>query len=66
MSSYVGVLDHPFYSVTGEDGTFTIKGLPAGEYEIVAWHEKYGEQSAKVKAGDGEAKTQDFTFKKGE
>ncbi len=64
MSSYVGVLDHPFFSVTGEDGAFSLKGLPAGDYEIAAWHEKYGEQSAKVKVGDGEAKTQDFKFSK--
>jgi plastocyanin len=63
MSAYVGVLDHPFYGVSGEDGAFSLKGLPAGEYEIVAWHEKYGEQTQKVKVGDGEAKTADFTFK---
>jgi len=66
MSAYVGVLDNPFYSVTGTDGTFSLKNLPAGEYEIVAWHEKYGEQTAKVKVGDGEAKTQDFKFAKSE
>ena len=66
MSAYVGVLDNPFYSVTGTDGTFSLKNLPAGEYEIVAWHEKYGEQTAKVKVGDGEAKMQDFKFAKSE
>jgi plastocyanin len=66
MSAYVGVLAHPFFSVTGADGTFTLKDLPAGEYEIVAWHEKYGEQTAKVKVGDGETKTQDFKFSKSE
>ncbi len=65
MTAYVGVLDHPFFSTTGEDGTFAIKDVTAGDYEIVAWHEKYGEQSAKVKVADGEAK-QDFTFKKSE
>jgi hypothetical protein len=62
MSAYAGVLNHPFYSVSGEDGTFAIKGLPAGEYEVVAWHEKYGEQSQKIKVGDGEAKAIDFKF----
>jgi hypothetical protein len=66
MSAYVGVLPYPFFSVTGSDGTFAIKDLPAGDYEIVAWHEKYGEQTAKVKVGDGEAKTQDFKFAKTE
>lgn len=64
MSAYVGVLDNPFYSVTGADGTFSLKGLPAGEYEVAAWHEKYGEQVQKIKVGDGEAKTVDFKFTK--
>jgi plastocyanin len=64
MGAYVGVLEHPFYSTSGDDGTFSLKGLPAGEYEIVAWHEKYGEQTQKVKVGEGEAKTVDFKFAK--
>ena len=63
MSAYVGVLDHPFYAVSGDDGTFSLKGLPAGEYTIEAWHEKYGTKDVTVKVGDGEAKTADFAFK---
>ena len=62
MSAYVGVLSHPFYSVSGDDGAYSLKGLPAGDYEITAWHEKYGEQIQKVKLGDGDAKTVDFKF----
>jgi len=64
MNAYVGVLDHPFYAVTGEDGTFSLKGLPPGEYVIEAWHEKYGTQDATVKVGEGETKTVNFTFTK--
>jgi uncharacterized protein (DUF2141 family) len=64
MSAYVGVMSNPFYSVTGDDGSFSIKGLPAGEYEVVAWQEKYGEQTQKIKVGDGEAKSTDFKFTK--
>jgi len=64
MSAYVGVLDNPFYSVTGDGGTFSLKGLPAGTYEVAAWHEKYGEQVQKVTVGDGEARTIDFKFTK--
>jgi len=39
MKAYIGVLKHPFFGVSGEDGTFTIKGVPAGTYTVVAWHE---------------------------
>jgi uncharacterized protein (DUF2141 family) len=52
MGAWVGVLDHPFFAVTGDDGTFTIKDLPAGEYTIEAWHEKYGVQTQKITVSD--------------
>jgi plastocyanin len=39
MSGYVHVLEHPFFAVTGTDGTFKIEGLPPGEYELTVLHE---------------------------
>ena len=39
MKAYIGVLKHPFFSVSGEDGSYTIKGVPAGTYTVVAWRE---------------------------
>ena len=39
MKSYIGVLKHPFFAVSAEDGSYTIKGVPAGKYTVVAWHE---------------------------
>lgn len=39
MKAYIGVLKHPFFAVSAEDGSFTIKGVPAGKYTVAAWHE---------------------------
>lgn len=64
MTSYIGVLEHPFYSVTSGEGTFEIKDLPPGNYTIEAWHEKYGVQSQSVnlQAADSSASVE-FKYK---
>lgn len=48
MRSYANVVTHPFYAVTGESGTFEIKGLPPGTYTIEAWHERLGTQQQQI------------------
>jgi plastocyanin len=62
MSAFVGVFTHPFFSVTSTDGKFTISGLDPGTYEITAWHERLGTQTASVTVGANETKTQNFKF----
>ena len=62
MNAFLGVLPHPFFAVTGTDGSFSIKGLPPGTYTIEAWHEKYGTQTATVTLTGTETKTSDITF----
>jgi plastocyanin len=62
MGGYIGVFTHPFYSVTSTDGKFTISGLDPGTYEITAWHERLGTQTATVTVGANDKKTQDFKF----
>jgi plastocyanin len=63
MNAWIGVLDHPYYSVTGSDGTFSLKGLPPGTYTIEAWHEKLGTQTQMVTIGAKETKDVAFTFR---
>ena len=62
MHAWLGVLPHPFFGVSGGDGSFAIKGLPPGTYTIEAWHEKYGTQTASVTVAGSETKTADFSF----
>jgi plastocyanin len=62
MSAYIGVLDHPFFAVSNDKGAFEIKNLPAGEYELEAWHEKYGTKTMKVSVGAADTKTADFSY----
>lgn len=42
MSAYIAVLDHPFFAVTGIDGSYRIDGVPPGEYTVGIWHEEVG------------------------
>ena len=62
MSAYIGVYTHPFFSVTSTDGKFTISGLDAGTYEITAWHERPGTQTASVTVSGSDTKSQNFKF----
>jgi plastocyanin len=63
MNAYVGVLDHPYYSVSGQDGKFSLKGLPPGTYTVEAWHERLGTATESVTLGAKETKDVTFTFK---
>ncbi len=63
MRAYIGVVGHPFFAVTGADGSFTIKGLPPGKYTVQAWHEKLGTKDIEVTVGAKESKPVDFEFK---
>lgn len=65
MKSYVGVMKHPFFAVSAEDGSFTLKGVPPGKYTVVAWHEggaKGTEKTMEVTVPAKGAATADFSF----
>lgn len=64
MSGWLAVLPHPFFTTTKPDGKFKIDNLPAGTYEIEAWHEKLGTQKASVTVTGEETKEISFTFTK--
>ncbi len=62
MGGYAGVVDHPFYDVSGDDGGFMIENLPPGEYVIEAWHEEYGTATQNVTVADSAQVSIGFEF----
>lgn len=51
------------YAVTDENGSYTIKNVPAGSYTVTAWQEEYGSQTQKATVAPGGGAKADFTFK---
>jgi carboxypeptidase family protein len=64
--AYVAILSHPFFAVSARNGSYQISGLPPGQYTVVAWHERFGEQRAEISIGVSERKVLDFAFKQPE
>jgi hypothetical protein len=62
MHAYIFVMDHPFFSVSGDDGTFAIDGLSPGEYVLESWHEKLGKQRKTIMASDSSPVDVSFTY----
>jgi plastocyanin len=62
MRAFVVVTDHPFFGVTGEDGTVKIEKIPAGKYKVEAWHSQYGLKTAEVTVEDGKTAEAKFSY----
>ncbi|MDX1566420.1 MAG: carboxypeptidase regulatory-like domain-containing protein [Longimicrobiales bacterium] len=62
MNAYLGVMEHPYFAVSSQDGSFDLSTLPPGDYVLEAWHERYGTQTADVTVATGETAQVEFTF----
>ena len=63
MRAYIGVVEHPYFAVTGANGTFEIPNVPPGEYVIEAWHETFGPRQLKATVTPSGNIEADFNFK---
>jgi plastocyanin len=63
MKGYIAVFKHPYFTVTDKNGGFELKDVPAGEYTIQAWHERYGVLTQKVTFEPNESKALEFVFR---
>jgi hypothetical protein len=62
MTEYVGVVNHPYFAVSADSGTFRITGVPAGPQTLQAWHEAYGRLTETVDVKPGATTTVDLTY----
>ena len=63
MHAWVGAIAHPYFAVTGADGTFQLKSVPPGNYTIEIWHEELGKQEQQVTLSPASASEVTFNFK---
>jgi hypothetical protein len=63
MHAYIGVVEHPYFSVTGPDGSFVWNNVPPGDYTVAVWHEKLGQQSRQVHLEKSAQAAIDFEFR---
>mgnify|MGYP001561572275 CR=1 FL=1 len=61
MHAFIHVFDHPYYAVTGADGTFTIPNVPPGQHTVKIWHERYGIQTRQITVTAGGTATWNAT-----
>jgi hypothetical protein len=62
MTTYVGVVTHPYFAVSGSDGKFTIADVPPGSYTLEIWHERYGKLTKPLRVQTGAPATVDFSY----
>jgi hypothetical protein len=63
MHASIGVLDHPYFAVSKDDGSFAIENLPPGTYTIAVWQEKLGTQEQQITVPPHGKTEANFTFK---
>jgi plastocyanin len=63
MHAFIGVLTHPYFAVSKDDGSFEIKDLPPGTYTIAVWQEKLGRQEQQITVPPHGTAEANFTFK---
>ena len=62
MRAYIGVMEHPYFAVTGPDGSFDWSNVPPGDYTIAVWHEKLGDRTRQVHLSASEGAEADITY----
>lgn len=60
MGAVILVVDNPFHASPDDSGRFWIEGIPAGEYDVVAWHERATPITRRLRIEPGGTTTASF------
>ncbi len=63
MHAWIGVVDNPYFAVTGTDGSFVLKNVPPGDYTIGVWQERLGTEEQHVTVAPSSKQDLSFAFK---
>lgn len=62
MSASILVFDHDYFQVPEANGSFALEEVPAGTYQISAWHERIGESIRQVRVEPGQRTRVEFSL----
>jgi len=62
MTASIMVFDHPYFRIPASDGAFTLDDVPAGTYQISAWHERIGESLDTIRVDAGRTARVEFAL----
>jgi hypothetical protein len=62
MHAYIGVVENPYFAVTGPDGRYQLPNLPPGDYTVAVWQEKLGTRTRQIHVAPAQRITVDFTY----
>jgi plastocyanin len=62
MTASIMVFDHPFFKIPAADGTFSIDNVPAGTHQVVAWHERIGDNLSPIMVDAGRVARIEFAL----
>jgi hypothetical protein len=62
MSASILVFDHDYFQIPGANGSFALDEVPAGSYQISAWHERIGESIRQVRVEPGQRVRVEFSL----
>jgi hypothetical protein len=61
---WIATFDQPYFTMTNDEGRFTIDSIPPGRYRLTVWHERFGTIADSVTVSNGVTTEPMMTFRR--